>query len=112
MLIDNGNGTHTAGSADVLCILKDVTTERFHAAFFEESPMPGPVKPIMELDFIRLKSKMHHTGGADTLDGALEHLKELSEKVKVPDTNVWKEPIDWDGVPGIVWMLPNWLKKA
>jgi len=46
MLLENGNGTFTGGQADVLCMLKNVNNGRFYAAFFEENPMPGEIKPI------------------------------------------------------------------
>lgn len=110
MMMDNGNGTFTAGGLDVLCILHDVNTDRYHAAFFEEKPFPGEVKSIEETDIVRLQSKMHHTSGSDTLDGALEHLKELSEKIIVPEENIKKEPIDWDGELGITFVWNNWRK--
>ena len=110
MMMDNGNGTFTAGGLDVLCILHNINTNRYHAAFFEEHHFPGNVKPVEETDVVRLKSKMHHTGGSDTLDGALEHLKDLSEKIIVPDENIWKEPIEWNGEIGITFIRDNWRK--
>ena len=110
MMINNGNGTFTAGGLDVLCILHDVNTDRYHAAFFEEHPLPGEVKSIEETDIVRLKSKMHHTTGSTTLEGALEHLKELSEQIIVPEENIKKNPIDWDGEIGIVFVWNNWRK--
>lgn len=110
MMINNGNGTFTAGGLDMLCILHDVNTDRYHAAFFEEHPLPGEVKSIEETDIVRLKSKMHHTTGSDTLEGALEHLKELSEQIIVPEENIKKDPIDWDGEIGIVFVWNNWRK--
>lgn len=110
MMMDNGNGTFTAGGLDVLCILHDVNTNRYHAAFFEEKPLPGKIKSIEETDIVRLQSKMHHTSGSATLDGALEHLKELSERIIVPEENIKKEPIDWDGELGITFIWNNWRK--
>lgn len=110
MMMRNVDGTYTCGSLDVLCILHNVNTNRYHAAFFEEHPLPGEVKPVEETEIVRLKSKMHHTGGSDTLDGALEHLKELSEKIIVPEENIWKEPIDWDGEIGITFIRDNWRR--
>lgn len=110
MMINNGNDTFTVGGLDVLCILHDVNTDRYHAAFFEEHPLPGEVKSIEETDIVRLKSKMHHTTGSDTLEGALEHLKELSEKIIVPEENIKKDPIDWNGEIGIVFVWNNWRK--
>lgn len=110
MMMNNGDETFIAGSLDVLCILHNVNTNRYHAAFFEEHPFPGEIKPVEETDIVRLKSKMHHTGGSDTLDGALEHLKELSEKIIVPEENIKKEPIDWDGEIGITFVWNNWKR--
>ena len=37
--------------------------------------LPGKVKSIEETDIVRLKSKMNHTRGSDTLDRALNQLK-------------------------------------
>lgn len=106
MMIDNGNGTFTAGSLDVLCILYDVNKNKYHAAFFEEHPFPSSE----ETDMVRLRSKMHHTEGSDTLDGALEHLKELSKRIIVPEENIWKEPFEWDGRLGITFVKRNWRR--
>ena len=85
-------------------------TDRYHAAFFEESPLPGKLKSIEETDVVRLKSKMHHTEGSDTLDGAIKHLDELSKKIIVSEENIWKEPIDWDGDPGVTLLRENWKR--
>lgn len=112
MLIDNGNEIFTAGGLDILCILHDINTGKYHAAFFEESPLPREVKSIEETDFVRLKSKMHYTSGSDTLDGALVHLGELEEKISVPEGNIFKEPIEWDGTIGIVFLWENWRKQS
>jgi hypothetical protein len=111
MLIQNEDGTFTAGSLDVFCILRDETTGRFHPAFFEESPLPGPVEAAAETIVVRLKSKMHHTVGFESLEEAVVGLQEeLIDRIKVPETNICKEPIDWDGQIGIVWICSNWLK--
>ena len=67
MLSNNGDGTYTLGPADVMCIFK-LPTGRHHVAILEESPMPGPPQPLDALSFLRLRSKMHHTGGAETLE--------------------------------------------
>src|SRR3989344_3421913 len=111
MKIDNGDGTIIGGSLDVLCILHDVQKNRFHAAFFEEHPLPGPIMPMEETKVVRLKSNLHHTGGSDTLEGAREHLQELRSKIQLPDENLTGEPIPWEGELGIVWIVPNWRHK-
>lgn len=111
MLVDNGNGGHTASSADLLCILKNVETGRFHVAFLEERPMPGSVQELRELEFFRLRSKMHHTTGTATLEEALAHLNDLRKKIEVPDDSVLKDPIDWDGTVGFTFIAANWLRE-
>ena len=109
MLIDNGNETYTVGEADIICILK-LPTNTYHVAFFEEHPLPGQVKPIGELDFLRLKSKMHHTQGSPTLEGAQVHLDEMRGKLIIPDANVLKERAISVEDPVNTWVLPNWIK--
>lgn len=112
MLIDNGDETFTAGPLDVICILKDERTGRFHPAFFEEKPLPGPVESVDETSVVRLKSKMHHTEGFEKLEDAIKNLSDdLGAKIKLPKTNICVEPIDWDGHIGIVWICYNWVKK-
>lgn len=69
----------------LLIILRDVSTERFHAAYFTEAPFPGPdTDPV-----IRFRSRGHHTVGADDMEGALKHLDELKEKI--PDAIVIRD---------------------
>lgn len=110
-MLDNGNGTFTAGPLDMLCILHDVNTNRYHAAFFEENPLPGKVESVQATNIVRVQSKMHHTEGSDTLEGALEHLKELSQKIILPKENIKNDPIDWDGNLGVVILMENWRKE-
>lgn len=88
MLISNGDGTYTAGSYDVLGIVKNTDTGRFHVYFWEERPPPGPYDPSPNI--VRLRSKMHHTEGAETFDIALEHVRQIQERVRIPEENVWK----------------------
>lgn len=112
MLIRHDDGTFTAGPLDVLCILHYVEAGTYHAAFFEERPPPGPPEPdFRKLKIVRLRSKMHHTTGAPDLDGANTHLDELATKIKVPDENLWRDPIEWDGTQGIVLVRDNWRRE-
>ena len=108
MLLKQGDGTYTGGPLDVLCILHDVQRDTYHAAFFEEKPFPGEVPAVGDTSIVRLKSKMHHTGGSPDLEGAKEHLRELSDQIEVPPENIWKDPLTWDGEVGIVLVVPNW----
>ena len=111
MLIKQEDDTFLAGPFDVLCILHDPVADRYHAAFFEEHPLPGPVPDPEHTDVVRLKSKMHHTDGAPDLAGALVHLDELAKSIKVPDENIWTKPFEWDAEQmAVVWLLPNWKK--
>ena len=105
MLIEN-NGVYECGYLDIVCILKNVNTNRYHVAFFEEHPLSGEIKPMKEIKYTGLVSKMHHTGGADTLELALKDLDTLLTKIKVPIENVFKEPLNWDGRIPISYVLP------
>lgn len=103
---DNAN-VFNGGEADMICILK-LPGGRYHVAFYEENPMPGPVQPIRELSFVRLKSKMHHTAGAENLEEAQEHARQLREKIILPNSNVFiTEAIELED-PVSVWAVPNW----
>lgn len=110
----NADGSYDMGRFDVLGILKDSSTGRFHACVWLEHPFPGASEP--NPDLIRMKSKLHHTAGADTFEGAVQHVNELRSKFKVSDTNVWIRPEQMvernfaqDGFADIV-MVQNWLK--
>lgn len=102
----------TAGPLDVVLVLKDVNTGRFHMAFFVKSPMPGPFAPYGELTIVRLKSKMHHTEGAETFEEALGHMdKFLAQNVLVDPLNIYREAaIEWDGQLGIICIVNNWRR--
>ena len=110
MLISNADGTYTAGALDVLMILHHVVAGTYHAAFFKEAPLPGPVREIGEVKIVRLRSKMHHTSGAPTLEGAQVHLDELAGKIHVPPENVWRDkpPYPWDGRHDVTLIVDNW----
>lgn len=110
MLMPKGDGTFMAGPFDVLCILHNRETGRFHPAFFEDHPFPGP-RPENpdDIKVIRLMSKMHHTEGATTFEGALVQLAQLVKQIDVLPTNIWLKPKAWDGNTGLVWVVNNWL---
>jgi len=110
MLIKDGDKYH-AGNFDVIGIMKDTSTGRFHACVWEEHFMPGPEQPET---FVRLKSKMHHTAGADTYEGGLEHVRQLREQVVIAEENVWIKPeqvverdFDVQGYAEVV-VVPRW----
>lgn len=111
MLIEKEKGVFLGGAADIICILK-LPGGTFHVAFYEEHPMPGPIQPIKDLDFIRLKSRMHHTVGAPTLEGAQKHFDDMRTKIKIPDSNVARNmALEMDD-PVSTLVLPNWIKKG
>jgi len=108
VLIQNDDGTYTGGPLDVLCLLHNVEARTYHAAFFEESPFPGPIPNVDVTKVVRLKCNMHNTEGSPNLKIAMGHLHELSAKIEVPPENIWMEPRLWNGSVGLVWVEPNW----
>jgi hypothetical protein len=110
MLIENGNGTYTAGQGDIICILQ-LPAKTYHVAFFEEHPFAGQIKPIQDEDLLRLKSKMHHTTGSPTLEGAQKHLDDMRTKIILPDSNIVRDRAIKVEDPVSVWVLPNWIKQ-
>jgi hypothetical protein len=112
MMIRNGNGTYTAGPLDVIVILHDVSRGSYHVCFFEEYPMPGPVRDIETDQVVRLKSKMHHTTGSRGFEGAQRQLDEMRSQIELPDSNVVRDQAyPWNGEPGIVWLTSNWRSR-
>ncbi len=91
----------------MICILK-LPTGTYHSTFFEERPLPGPVASVSDTKLVRLKSKMHHTQGSPTLEGAKEHLAQLRERIKVEDRNVLADAAVEVDDPVDVWMIENW----
>lgn len=107
MMIGNEDGTFTAGPLDVLCILQHEKTGRFHPAFVEERPLPGPVPSPKDMTFARMKSKMHHTTGFDTLEAAVTDLREDLAK-KLSCRSVLEKPLLWNGVPfACIWPVKD-----
>lgn len=92
MLIKNDDDTFTGGPLDLLAIFSDPKTGRFYAGFLEEKPMPGQAYWEGGNKAVRLKSKMHHTVGSDTIDGAREELANLAKKIHLPEEHVWTDP--------------------
>jgi hypothetical protein len=109
MMIEQDNGLYTGGPLDVWCILHNVKANTYHFAFRVERPMPGPIGNVEDLSFVRLKSKMHHTAGDATLEAAKDRLKDERKKIAVDDSNVWSDPMEWDGEP-FVTVVANWKR--
>lgn len=111
MLIKNDDGTYTAGPLDAMVILHDVTTGRYHPAFFVEAPFPGPPSDVEVQPIVRLKSQLHHTKGAATLVEAQVLFDEMSGKIQISEHNqVRGAEIPWTGELGLVWVVSNWRK--
>lgn len=107
MLLETAPGRYQAGEADVILIAQ--LGARFHVVFLEEHPLPGPIGPIATQAFIRLKSKMHHTAGEDTLAGAQARLDEMRETITIADANVSRERALFVGDCVMVFSVANWV---
>ena len=110
-------GDKMAGqTGDVVLIIHDVATDRYHPYFFEEKSPPGPMQPIEKLEVLRLKSRMHHTTGFDTFKKAKESLiNDAMMKVQLPEDNIYVDsPVPWDLSKGeaIEWLCENWVKQG
>jgi len=117
MRIAVGDGTHLLGPLDVAFIARNIDTGRFHVIVFEEKPMPGPVPDTKDTKLVRLRSSMHHTEGAETLEAAQVHMAQIREKLKILDANVCQDvSFDWDGQAETIftenWTLPGGSVKA
>lgn len=110
MLLRNEDGTYTCGPADVLCIMR-LPSGRFHVTFLAEKPMPDPIQAIGELDFLRLQSGMHHTVGADSLEGAQQHMVEMRKMIKLADSNVVADIAFDRDEPVCTLVVRNWIKE-
>jgi len=108
MLVQRSDGTFTCSIYDVLVILRDSNTGRFHVTFFEWCPFPGELsKDTQQITVIRLRSKMHHTTGASTFLDALVHLADMRKKLDILDECVvTTEFYHWGGEPC------SWIAKA
>jgi len=76
-------------------MLHNTKLNKWHPAFFEEKPLPGPPsdkKPV------RHKSKMHHTTGFDTREEALASLEDPRFEQELGSIQkCLEEDILWDG---------------
>ncbi len=111
MLIKKQDDTCMAGPLDIICIMK-LPSGTYHVAFLEESPFPGEVLAPKDTPFVRLKSKMHHTVGAQTFEGALVHLRDTRKKIELPDANVIEDAAIEVDDPVSVWTVSNWLTNG
>lgn len=97
------------GALDVLLILHHEAKGTYHPAYFTEAPFPGPPQAVEQVKAVRLRSKMHHTKGAPTLEGAQALFDELAQDVLVPPENRWRDRVlEWDGTEGITIVVDNW----
>lgn len=107
-----------AGPWDVVAIVQDHGTGRYHSIFMEDRPMPGGNQgKDGKVKFIRLKSKMHHTGGFETLPEAQKSIDDMLEKGSLAI-----DPLNLMGLividgwtasdPAVVQLLPNWREAG
>lgn len=109
MLIATGDGKFAADPKDILVILFHPGTKRFHVAFFEWKPLPGEMSRETPLEVVRLRSKMHHTTGAETFEESLRHLAEMREKITLLNENVVETHVySWNGDLPITWVARPW----
>lgn len=111
MLLNNGDGTYTAGPLDAVVILHHNETGRYHVSLFEEHKDLGPIPMVGETRVVRLISRMHHTEGAETLEGAKVQRQEMLSKLTLPAENVFEEVADWDGTLGVVLWKEYWREE-
>lgn len=110
MITRKGN-LHIAGPYDVLGLLQDASTGRYHTCIWEERPLPGHP----ELEVVHLKSLGHHEKGFTTREEALAHVAEIRKtQFEIADRNVWTSPEQLrivDGTPESfrsVLTVPRW----
>lgn len=97
---------------DVICILWHEEQGTYHVAFFEESPIPGPIAPPDETTCVRLKVKLSRTVGRATMEEALADVDELAKQIRLRPENVWRDNCyPWDG-GSPVWVMPNWTTQV
>jgi hypothetical protein len=75
---------------EVILILFDPMKGTYHAALFYEAPFPGPPGAVPNV--ARMRSKMHHTAGAPTLEGAQVHADELS--ARIPSAKLLRDRVE------------------
>jgi hypothetical protein len=85
----------------LVMMLKNTSTGRFHPMFYFESPLPGGIESDANKQFIRYKSKGHHTDGFDTRELALESITtKLIDQIKSVGYNPNLEldgDLEWNG---------------
>ena len=116
MYILNASGQKvTAGPLDLITIVLDAKTKRYHPYFLEWHPLPGQFDAeVKDVTAVRLRSKMHHTAGFETLAEAQDHLRrEIEEKIEIDPENVHIDEDRirvMDGINASVILVENWRK--
>ena len=100
----------TFGPYDVLVVLQNKHTRRFHAAVFIEAPINEPHDSASQI--IRLRSKFHYSMGAANWALAQQQLAALAERFQPPANNVASEPLVWDGEWPFVILTGNWVAQG
>ena len=108
MLLQAEDGSYIGGALDVILVLKNTETNRYHVGVYLERPFPGGSKPT---GMVRLRSHLTHTEGAGTLEELERHLEDLVTKVRVREANVWRKPeqyIEFTGEVPAVMLVRDW----
>ncbi len=93
----------------VVLIQQLTQTGRYHATVLVESPMPGSIETLDKQTFLRWKSKMHHTTGAETLKKAQEEARETAAKLELPEFCCFCDEALLSSNPIFVVVTPNFL---
>lgn len=103
-MMQDDKGVLAWGPYDVLIVLRNKCTQRFHAAVLVEAEMiTGTPK------FVRLRSKFHYSVGAAKIDLARQQLAGLVDRFHPPANNIATEPFPWDGDWPFYVITGNWV---
>ena len=93
----------------IILLLHDRETHRFHATLFQEReniPLVGV--PCLRA-FVFLESVRHHREGSAGLRAAQKQGRAMARSAKVAEAELWEGVvIDWDGRSPLVLAVRNW----
>ena len=96
-------GRFAVGPRDQIRILRHVENGTYHSALFEERAFPGSYD---SQTVTRVVCRLTHTAGSPTLDGAKTHVAQMRERFIIDDGQVFLEPIEWNGEPAPMLLVP------
>lgn len=103
-----GNGMYVGAKNDVIVIL-GTNRGTYRACFCEALPLPG-TRAIKDSDPCRRYKTIYFLKPDDTdrYEEALEDLEALSEKIRVPSENIWRDEGDvvpWNGTEPFTFII-------